>query len=282
MLASKLCIISNISLEHREYLGNTIHEIAFEKAGIIKKGIPVITGAKQNPAITAISEIAARKAAPLFRSGKDFRVRRNADETFSYFGMQNTWRNLKTGLIGNHQVDNAALVLAACEILNQDHTDLPLGNIRAGIEKNKWPGRLETVCEDPLTILDGAHNLEAAKNLARYFADNLFDRKITLIIGILDDKPYAKILKLLLPHCRHAVLTTPRIDRALKAETLLPIAREMVPCVKIISDVGRAVLDAMNTAAEDEVICVAGSLYVVGEAKEALEKRGIPSFELNT
>ena len=281
MLSPKLCIISNISLEHREYLGNTIYEIAGEKAGIIKKGVPVITGVKQRPAITAINETATRKSAPLFRLGKDFKVRRNPDNTFSYYGMDQTWRHLKTGLIGNHQIDNSALVLAACEILNRKHTSLPLTNIKTGVEQNKWPGRLETVCENPLTILDGAHNLEAAKNLAKFFADHLTGRKITLVIGILNDKPYHKILELLLPHCTSVVLTTPIIDRALPAETLLPIAKKIVPGTKIISNVGSAVLNTLDDAAEDEVICVAGSLYVVGEAKEALEKRGIPSFNLN-
>ena len=281
VLTPKLCIISNISLEHREYLGNTLYAIAGEKGGIIKKKVPVITGVKQKPAINAIKDIAAQKTAPLYRLGKDFRIRRNPDKTFSYFGMENKWRNLKTGLIGNHQIDNAAIVLAACEILNASYTTLPLENIRRGVEKNKWPGRLETVCEKPLTILDGAHNLAAAKNLAHYFAENMKQKKITLVIGILNDKPYTKILELLLPHCGSVILTTPKIDRALPAETLLPIAKKMVPNTKIISDVGCAVIETMDKAKKNDVICVAGSLYVVGEAKQALEKRGIPAFQLN-
>jgi dihydrofolate synthase / folylpolyglutamate synthase len=282
VLFPKLCVISNISLEHREYLGNTLYQIAGEKAGIIKKGVPVITGVKQNPAVRAITEIAASESAPMYRLGKDFRIRRNADKTFSYFGLKSTLKNLKTGLMGNHQVDNSALVLAACEVLALDNVNISPEAIINGVEQNKWPGRLETVLEKPLTLLDGAHNLDSAKNLARHFSEHLADRKITLVIGILSDKPYETILKLLLPFCRKVVLTSPKIDRALPAETLLLCAKKIVADARIIYDVGTAVLETIDAASPGDVICVAGSLYVVGEAKEALEKRGIPSFTLNS
>ena len=273
ILTPELSIITNISLEHRMYLGNTIAEIAGEKAGIIKKRVPVVTGVKQRSAIAAIEYVAKKRSAPLFRMGDAFSVRRNKNGTFTYFGIENTWRDIKTGLLGNYQVDNAALVLAGCEILNQRRAaQLPLGDIRAGLENNRWPGRLETVSTSPLILLDGAHNFIAARNLARFLSENLGDRRIILVVGMLDDKPYKSMLKSLLPVCSRVVLTRATIDRSLPAEILYPIAREMVSDVHIEPDVGDAVKHAIDTGSSGDVIVVAGSLYVVGEAKDLFEK----------
>lgn len=268
-----LSIITNISLEHRLYLGNTIAEIAWEKAGIIKRRVPVITGVRQKSAIAVVEAIAEKRSAPLYRLGDAFRVRRHKSGTFTYYGMAHTWRNIRTALLGNYQVDNAALVLAACEtLLAKRACELSQEAIRTGLENNRWPGRLEVVSTAPLILLDGAHNLIAARNLARFLAGNFQDRNITLVVGILDDKPYGAMLRCLLPVCSRVVLTRSRIDRSLPVEKLHPIATSMVNDVRCIADVGDAVKDAIRTSPSDGVICIAGSLYVVGEAKEAFEK----------
>ncbi|MCU0613914.1 MAG: Mur ligase family protein, partial [Desulfobacterales bacterium] len=120
VLKPRLSIISNISLEHRQYLGNTIAEITAEKGGIIKHGIPVVTGVNQKEAVEVLKDIAQKQEAPLFRLGEHFRVRKNKNSnTFSYVGISSTWKNMKAGLQGNHQIENAALALAACEILDR-------------------------------------------------------------------------------------------------------------------------------------------------------------------
>lgn len=266
-----LSIITNISVEHREYLGNTIAQIAEEKGGIIKKDTPVITGIKQKQAVSVVEEIAGKKSAPIFRLGDNFRVKRNKSGTFTYFGIENTWRNLQTGLLGNYQVDNAALVVAACEVLNKKKAGIPIKSIREGLANNNWPGRLEVVSTNPFVLLDGSHNLIAARNLARYLSDNLSNRNITLVIGILDDKPYSAMLKSLLPVCKRAIITSPKIDRALSPEKLLAVAENLISDITIISDVGKAVNHAIESARPGDAVCIAGSLYVVGEAKEALE-----------
>jgi len=268
-----LSIITNISLEHRMYLGNTIAQIAGEKAGIIKRSVPVITGARQRSAIAAIAKVAQERSAPLYRKGDAFRVRRNRDGTFSYYGITNTWRGMRTGLLGNYQIDNAALVLAACEILNQEGgTVLSLEQIRAGLQDNRWPGRLEVVASSPLVLLDGAHNFIAARNLARFLSENLRDRKITLVVGMLDDKPYRSMLRSLLPVCDRVIITRAKINRSLPVETLYPVAREIVENVDTVADVGEAVRHAIETTPSHEAVVIAGSLYVVGEAKELLER----------
>jgi dihydrofolate synthase/folylpolyglutamate synthase len=271
IIRPKVSVITNISLEHRDYLGNTLEQISGEKAGIIKNRTPVITGIRQPKALAVVKRKAAVKSAPLYRFGRDFKVRRNAAGTFSYYGIETTWHHLETGLSGRHQVDNAALVLAACEILSKRGARISLDHIKAGLLKNRWPGRLEVVATTPRIILDGAHNFIAARNLARFLSTNYKDRKITMVIGILDDKPYRAMLNCLLPTANRVILTRAKINRAMEPEMLEPIAKKITPGVTIIPDVKQALEHAIKTASGDNVICVAGSLYVVGEAKEALD-----------
>lgn len=268
-----LVIITNISLEHKLFLGNTISDITREKGGIIKKGIPVVTGVTQKQAVSILKTIAESQSAPFYRYKDAFRVRKNRNATFNYYGIDHVWRSLRTGLTGGHQIHNAALVLAACELLNKNGLNLTVENIKYGLEKNKWPGRLEIVSNSPLILLDGAHNFIAARYLAKYLSENLSQRNITLVIGILDDKPYKAMLKDLLPFCKKAILIRPKIDRALAPEKLYEVAGQMMSDIRIIPDVDKAIIHAVENTSPDDAICIAGSLYVVGEAKEFFEKR---------
>jgi len=279
VITPALSIITNVSLEHREYLGNTLSRIAGEKAGIIKKNAPVVTAVRQQQAFSVIQETAKEKCAPLYRLGREFKVKRHRTAGFSYFGIENKWQNLHTGLSGDHQITNAALVLAAIELLNKKFADISLIHIQKGLANMSWPGRLEIVCRDPLVILDGAHNLIAARNLARYLATHLSDRKITMVIGILDDKPYGAMLRSLLPVSSRTILTRAKIDRALDPEKLKSVAKDLVADITIIPDVSRATKYAVDNARDNEAICIAGSLYVVGEAMAAFEKGLVPSIK---
>jgi dihydrofolate synthase / folylpolyglutamate synthase len=270
ILQPVVSIITNVSLEHQAYLGTTLSEIAGEKGGIIKRNTPVVTAVSQLAAISVLENLASTLSAPLFRLKKDFRVRRNANRSFSYYGLDHVWRGITTSLTGSHQVENAALVLAACELLNRNNTVISLKHIQAGLNNTCWPGRLEVVSDHPMIILDGAHNLNASRELAKYLKTELKGRNITLVMGVLEDKPYAAILVNLLSACSRVILTSPKIDRALPADVLYPIAVAITPDVHIIPDVSRAIAFAVNTARPDDVICVAGSLYVVGEAKAFL------------
>lgn len=266
-----LSIITNISIEHKDYLGATLVDIAGEKAGIIKRKKPVITGAGQEKAIRVIEKKAEKENARFLCFKKDFKVRRARNGIFHYYGVDHTWRNLKTGLMGHFQVENAALTLAACEVLLGEGLDLPVQSIRRGLRENKWPGRLEKVSDSPLVILDGAHNLSAARNLTKYLTEHLRHKKITLVLGMLNDKPYPAILRALLPVCNRVIFTQPQIDRSLPPEMLQAESGGMVKHVEVVQKVSEAVKHAIKTAMWDEVVCIAGSLYVVGEAKEFLE-----------
>ena len=272
VLKPSLSIITNISLEHRDYLGDTIAQIAGEKAGIIKNRIPVITGARQPAARKVIEDTARKLSAPVYCLGRDFRVRRRPEGRFNYYGVNHQLRELKTHLAGDFQIDNSALVLAACEMLTRKGAIINESHVREGLRTNRWPGRLETIATDPLIILDGAHNLVAAGNLVRYLKENYSDRRITLVIGILDDKPYRRMLNFLLPVCSQVIFTRPTIGRALAPQTLAEVTIGGRAGMNIIEDIPDAIQHAVDTLPQDGLICIAGSLYVVGEAKEAFSK----------
>ena len=275
VLNPDLCIITNISLEHQSYLGNTIAAIAGEKGGIIKKQTPVVTGVRQPEAIQVIEGLAAEKTAPLFRFKDAFDIRPQADGAFDYRGIAMNLDAVAVGLAGDHQLENAALVLAACETLNDTgKVKIAETDMRAGLVENNWPGRLEIVAEAPTILLDGAHNLVACESLAHFLKTRFADRSITLVVGILDDKPYEKMLGLLVPPCKRLILTRPIIDRALEPEALLPVVEPYGKQTEIIANVPDAVNRAIDTAAPEDVICVAGSLYVVGEARQMLDITG--------
>ena len=147
-------------------------------------------------------------------------------------------------------------------------------DMRSGLKENNWPGRLEIVAQSPTILLDGAHNLVACEALAHFLKTRFADRDITLVVGILDDKPYEKMLGLLVPTCQRLVLTRPIIDRALEPEALLPVVKPYGKETTIIANVPDAVNHAIASATPDAVICIAGSLYVVGEARQMLDLSG--------
>jgi dihydrofolate synthase/folylpolyglutamate synthase len=271
VIQPQLCIVTNISLEHRDYLGSTIEQIATEKAGIIKAPAPVITAVRQKAAFGAIQTAADRNKVPVYRLGRDFKVRRTGTDQFTYYGLDHVRPNMTPALPGEHQRENTALVLAACEVLNRKRTHLTAQQIETGLRNTRWPGRLEVVSQAPYLLLDGAHNLVAARALARYLTDHLKDRRITLVIGILDDKPYKQMLKALVPVCRRVVITRPIIGRALDPQILLAVVKDMGAEATLIESVPEAVRYALQTTPSDQAVCVAGSLYVVGEAKAMLE-----------
>jgi len=266
-------------MEHRFYLGSTIAEITGEKGGIIKRDTPVVTGVTQKTAVDVLKRIASEKSAPLYRLGEHFKVRRSKNGQFSYSGIDHQWKNMKTGLPGNHQIDNASLILASCEILMQQGLPLKLDQIKNCLASYAWPGRLEIVPAKhkvtPEIIIDGAHNLMAARKLGKFLQQEYSHKKITLVIGILDDKPFESIMQSLLPYCTRVILTEPDIDRRLLAETLMPYTKSIVEDTVIVKKVASAVTHAIETTAPDGAICIAGSLYVVGEAKKALKDIGI-------
>lgn len=271
----KVSIITNISLEHKEYLGPTLAAIAGEKAGIIKHRTPVVTAVKQPAAWEVIRRQAEIHGSPLFKKGRDFNTRQDKGHHLSYNGLDLRLNNLELGLHGRHQFENASLAIATCEILSRAGlAHLPEWVIRTGLKETRWPGRLELVKQNPHVILDGAHNLIGAKTLSNHLKSEFADRKITLVIGILSDKPYQAMLKDLASLCHRVVITQPKIDRAIPTIVLKEIAARFCNDTVVVQDVGNAVTYAVSHSQANDVVCIAGSLYVVGEARAALLSSG--------
>lgn len=274
IISPALSIITNISLEHKSYLGNTLSDIAYEKAGIIKTGAPVITAVDQDKVISVVKKTAQEKSAPLYVYRQDFKVRRKKQEgCFTYYGMNNTWQDMQIELKGKHQVDNGALALAACEVLKGVADKISERTIRLGLKATQWPGRLEVVSQNPLTMVDGAHNLMSIHKLSDYLEESHPDKKITLVTGVLDDKSYSAMFKRLLPLCSRVILTQAKTERAIEPEKLFQVAKDLCNDVTIINDIPEAIRHAESKTAADDMICISGSLYVVGEAKAFFDER---------
>ncbi len=263
-------VITNISCEHQQYLGSDIAQIAYEKAGIIKPDTPVVIGTMAAPAATVMQEVARTRHAPLYQADIDFQIHRHEAGGFDYIGINRQWNDLKLNLVGDHQFYNAGLALAVCDILGSRHINISQTTLADGLARTRWPGRLEQISSQPLVLLDGAHNLAAAQVLHAYLRTHLAHRPLTLVIGILDDKPYLEILDILLPLATRVIITQAQINRAVPAEELGRHARERHAYVDIFPQVANAVAHALETAESQDVICIAGSLYVVGEARAVL------------
>jgi len=267
-------VITNIDLEHTEFLGPTIEAIAAEKAGIIKPGVPVVTGAVQPEALAVIAREAARQQAPLHRMPADFgpvQVRTGAVLQFDYRGMAVAYRDLRTGMIGRHQAGNASLALATLECLGRAGVAVPEQSVRHGLEHAAWEGRLERVAERPAVYLDGAHNPASAAVLAEALRElKPSFRRLVLVIGILKDKDHRGILARLLPLADRVIVTRPAYERAMDPDALAAEVRRDHHDVETAGSVAGALARAREGAADEDLIVVSGSLYTVGDARAAL------------
>jgi len=263
----QVSIISNVAMDHTEYLGNTLAKIASEKAGIIKRGVGVVTGTKQKKALHVIEQAAIKKGAPLRRLGKEIKIRKEKNGPFTYLGPKRQWRGVKVGLLGGHQIDNAALALGALEILMEKGLRVPDETTYNGLATARWPGRLEVVSEDPFILLDGAHNPFAAKMLRKFLENLRASHRLILVIGILRDKAWKAILRQLLSVADYAIITQPQSDRAADPNTLASFAHHIIKDVDVVPRVPDAISLALKRAADGAALCITGSLYTVGEAK---------------
>lgn len=290
VLEPAVTVISNLSIEHTEYLGNTLEEIAAEKGGIIKQKIPLVTGVTQESAIAVLNDIAQKKSAPVYQYGKEFDIadiqpagsialehKTGFGTRFTYKGVSSVWENMETRLSGTHQIQNSALALAACEILKKQNIGdetrkLTEDSIRKGLAATIWSGRLEYIMQKPLVLIDGAHNLDAAENLGKYLKEHHSSNR-TMVIGILKDKPYKQMLEYMLPDAERIIFTRAKIDRSLDPNVLKDFAinnMNVSAKIDIIENVEDAVEYAVKSASEKDCICVAGSLYVAGEARDKI------------
>lgn len=282
VLTPLVSVITNIDLDHQAFLGGTIEQIAFEKAGIVKPGVPVITAADRREAEDVIRTVAREQGAPLYRVGDAIRVDGASPHKFHYRGIQRTISDLNFALPGRHQLMNAACALGVLELLGPYGFPVEETAIRRGFSSVRWEGRLEQVhppSSGATVLLDGAHNPAGARAL-RVFLEEIRPRspgRLILVLGILADKDIDAVLAELVPGVEEVVVTRPDYGRAEPAAALMRRLESYSVPSSIHEPVEEAVRYAQSIATEEDLICVTGSLFTIGEARSYLKGLAQPS-----
>ena len=262
-----ISIITNIAKDHEEYLGKSILKIAGEKTGIIKKGRPLITAATQPQVLRLFSKICKENGSPYFRVGKEFRYVRAEDGDFDYEGLNRKLWSIHLNLRGFHQVINATTALGAMEVLEDLGYRVSTDAMVDGLKEVDWPGRLEMVSFSPRVILDGAHNPSGALVLKESLGKEFQYQHLILLIGIMKDKDIQSMLDLLAPLADHIILTKPHTDRAAPPALLKKALGQNGKKAEIAEDLKQAVERGLSLAQKEDLLCITGSLYTVGEAR---------------
>ena len=270
-----VCAITPISYEHTQKLGNTLREIATEKAGIIKDSGICVMAPQEKESQDAIEKICKEKRARLICVGRDILFEEldhdDKREIFSVFGVSGKYPKLEMGLLGSHQVMNAATAIGVVEALRFYNILIPLDAIRNGIAKTRWEGRLEIVSRRPLIVLDGAQNRASANVLVKSVKRAFKYQDLILVLGVSKDKDVNGILEEVLPIAGSIILTKSKVvDRALDPSKIKEFMDPNYIDVTLSSDVEDALAIAGSKAGPDDLILVTGSLFIVGEARNIL------------
>jgi dihydrofolate synthase / folylpolyglutamate synthase len=271
-----LTVITPVSLDHIEYLGGTIGEIAAEKVGIGKAGAPIISARQDEAAADAIAERATEMGSRLYRSGQDFEATW-VDGKLEYRGLGQSLSGLSTGITGRYQSGNAGLALAAAEVLAGEGFPLSEQALAAGLEQAKWPGRMELFPGPPRVLLDGAHNPAGAEALAEALAD-IPRQRLVMVVGVMGDKELSGLLAALLPLADLVLTVAPSLERALPAAQLAEYCREAGANAEAAGAVALGLARAREVAGADDLIVVCGSLFTVGEARSELLSKKFEGF----
>jgi dihydrofolate synthase / folylpolyglutamate synthase len=275
LVRGEVAVVGEVAVDHPE-LGGTVERVAGEKLGIVKQDAVAVSAAQPASVRTMVADVAAQRARRLIVAGVDFGV---ADRQLAVGGQRVTLRGV-TGtfpdvylpLHGPHQADNAALALAAVEAFLGFAGGLDTEIVREAFAAVRSPGRLEVVRRPDASpvVLDGAHNPEGARCLARALHEEFAYRHRVFVVGVLGDKDVEGIVSALLPVADHIVATQPRSGRAAPAERVAKAVRTAGGSVEVAPDVATALDLATGLAGEEDGVIVAGSLYTVAEARSSL------------
>jgi len=268
VVESLLSIITPISLDHCEYLGGTLSEIAREKAGIIKQGKPVVIAPQEGGLLNQLLSAAEESGSPAYVYGRDFHAVAE-QRGVSYHSGAFSLHDLQLALKGRFQAENASSAIAAARLLGEAGFLVTGDAIRKGTAAAVWPGRLELFEGPPRILLDGAHNPAGAVALRRSLADFRYDRLI-LLFGTMADKSWQETLMQLLPLADLLVAVKPSIDRALAADELAGFGTARGVKTFAAGDVKAGMEYASEIAGPDDLILVTGSLFTVGEARSII------------
>jgi len=278
-------VITNVSMDHEQYLGNTLAEVAWEKAGIIKPGIPVVSGAADDVSRQVIVERCKELASPLHLMDEDFSGER-VENHWTYTGLDHqSQADLPLAMKGGYQVGNASLALATLELLQKHNVQITDQQIRTGLSSTRWPGRLEEFrlnvrqlnsdsSDKPDSrhfLLDGAHNPAGVRALQLALEQEFSYSRLILVWGAMSDKDIATTLDTIAPMADHILFTRPESERSAMPEDLMNCLPEtMIDRAESVPSVEKALQLAAELATENDLICIAGSLYLVGQARQIL------------
>ncbi|MEI6702051.1 MAG: folylpolyglutamate synthase/dihydrofolate synthase family protein [Deltaproteobacteria bacterium] len=270
-ICGEMTIITPIAIDHSEYLGETLQEIAYEKAGIVEPFTKIVS-AEQHDAVREVIKKKSRAAnSPLTLMGADFSANWNQHGTLDYHGISRSLIGLVPGIPGRYQAQNAALALAAAEMLDSTGTVVDSDSLARGVTGVYWPGRMELIPGNPPMLLDGAHNPAGSVALAEALLDYPCKR-LLLVTGVCSDKDIEQMYAPLIPLVDLIFTVTPSIDRALDAEELSRLfsAKGVVswPCDTVVKGIQKA----RSESGAGDMILVCGSLFIVGETKAWLEE----------
>jgi dihydrofolate synthase/folylpolyglutamate synthase len=273
-----LSIITSISFDHMEYLGNTLVEIATEKAGIIKEGIPIIANIEDMDSLETVRKIAISKGSP-FYSTKDIKVSNIKKSILKYnFDVEvmgKTHKSIELSMIGMHQIQNAICALAGIELLSVNKTIfISEEQVYNGFRKAIQVGRLEIIGENPYFIIDGAHNEAGAKALEAVIKEHFKSKRVLLVIGMLKDKKIDAILDALIPLADCVIASEPDNPRKLDSKVLAKEIERFGKIVIEIPDILKAVEYCNNVKDEFDLILCAGSLYLIGKVRGKVKNEG--------
>jgi dihydrofolate synthase/folylpolyglutamate synthase len=268
-------VITNIGLDHQAYLGGTLAAIAREKGGIIKPGGICLTAVQQRRIQEVLEAICKERGARLCRLGKEIRIRVRRDGIFSYQGPDRRWEGLRCPFPGRHQFANAALALGVVERIGKAGFRIDDRAVTEGLAKSRWEGRLEVLRSRPTLLVDGAHNPAGAAALAKALRDEFPHRRLWLIFGVLEDKNHRAMAQRLFPLAEAVFLTRPPSERARPPEALQLELGDEHPRIEVVEKPGEALARALGAAAEEDLVCAAGSLYLVAEIKRIIRDGGL-------
>jgi dihydrofolate synthase/folylpolyglutamate synthase len=296
-------VITSISFDHTFFLGDSLAEIAREKGGIIKSGIPVVIAHQENEALQQLQAIARKEISPVILIGQDWEYEQGRSQSFEETGTvaskqsiiitKNAGSSLipapskfVLGLLGKHQQENAVVSLATLDAVWDSFPAIRIESIREGLSNVIWPGRLQILSQGgdrPTLLLDCAHNVDSAEKLAAALLDNFVFDRLLLIFGVSIDKDVAGILERLLPLINVLVLTTSSHPRAMSQDEMQALTLEMELEVVSSTSVGEAVRIAYQMATPKDLICATGSMFVVGDLLnqwEVLQSELIEDYQI--
>jgi dihydrofolate synthase / folylpolyglutamate synthase len=270
-----ISIITSIGLDHTAILGDTHEKIAFEKAGIIKSGVPILTAVHQDEALQVIKKIAREEMAACLVLGEDFSVSNHQSlvngEGFDWKSKGKEGLHLQTTMMGKHQIENASLAIMASQVLNDTNQfviDSP--SITEGIKKAYWPGRFEVISHHPTIIIDGAHNEEGIHTLVREAKKRYYDKEIHLIFAALRDKKLDGMIHELDEIASHITFVSFDFPRAAASKELYNIS--LSKNKEESSDWESSLQNILMQLKEDQILIITGSLYFLAEVKPKLVK----------